>query len=78
MTISLKSGCRGEEDYLNAVLILFYFKGVLQCHYCTGAKNVSVLINGPSGHPEKLVRGHHGTMRRQKELWRALAGVPSG
>lgn len=78
ITVSLKSGCRGEEDYLNTVLILFYFKDVLQCRYCTGAKNVSVLINVPSGHPEKLVRGYHDTMRCQKELWRVLAGIPSG
>lgn len=41
-TLSLKSGCRGEEDYLNTVLILFDFKGVLWCHYCAGAKNVPV------------------------------------
>lgn len=28
ITFSLKSGCRGEGDYLNNVLILFDFKGV--------------------------------------------------
>lgn len=58
ITFSLKSGCRGEEDYLNTVLILFDFKGVLQCHYYTGARNVLVLPHGPWGHPEKLVCGH--------------------
>lgn len=34
----MKAGCRGEEDYLNIVLIWFDLKGVLQCHHCSGAK----------------------------------------
>ena len=38
MEITLKPGCRGEEDYLNTVLILFDFKGVLQCQHCLVAK----------------------------------------
>lgn len=67
ITLSLKSGCRGEEDYLNTILILFDFKGVLQCHYCTGAKNVPVLPHGPWGHPEKLVCGHNKPSKRTLE-----------
>lgn len=58
---------RGEKDYLNTVLILFDFKGVLQCHYCAVAKNIPVLPHGPWGHPEKLVHGHQDTISLQKE-----------
>lgn len=66
--LSLKSGCRGEEDYLNTVLILFDFKGVLWCHYCGGAKNVPVWPHGSWGHPKELVCGHQDTVSLLKEL----------
>lgn len=64
-----ESGCRGEEDYLNTGVILFYFKGVLQCHSCSDAKTSLSYCMELGGVQGNWFTGQ-GQLAFTRELWK--------